>query len=159
MHSVCEPRRFDHCLGSSLCAKADPLCCDLPRHLRAGESHLGDRTATPLYDLVERNGTRDCGRCNPLHGGDALISTAALLVGGILARLRGWHLFGTRMLATVIALGIGYTILSEWLNVGIWRTWSYSSAMPVLPWLGTGLSPVLVVPGIALSITFRWGRS
>jgi hypothetical protein len=95
-------------------------------------------------------------------GGDVLISTAAVWVGGILARLRGWHLFGARMLATVIALGIAYTILSEWLNVGIWRSWSYSSAMPVLPWLGTGLSPVLqwlVVPGIALGITFRWGPS
>ena len=93
-------------------------------------------------------------------GGDVLISTATILVAGILAQLRGWHLFGARMLATVIALGIAYTILSEWLNVGIWRSWSYSSAMPVLPWLGTGLSPVLqwlVVPGVALSITFRRG--
>ena len=92
-------------------------------------------------------------------GGDVLISTATLLMGGILAGLRGWHLFGSRMLVTVIGLGVAYTTLSEGLNVGIWRSWSYSSAMPVSPWLGIGLSPVLqwlVVPVIALGITFGW---
>jgi len=48
------------------------------------------------------------------------------------------------------------TILSEWLNVEIRRTWSYAAAMPVVPWLGTGLAPLLqwlVVPSLAFAIT------
>ena len=74
-------------------------------------------------------------------GGDVLITTATLLTAGILARLRGWHPFGSRMVLTAIGLGVTYTIMSEWLNVAVWHSWSYSSSMPVLPWLGTGLSP------------------
>ena len=88
-------------------------------------------------------------------GGDVVISTATLLIAAIMARLCGWHLFGWRMVASAIVLGVAYTILSEWLNVEVWRSWSYSSAMPVLPWLGTGLSPLLqwlVVPAAAFAI-------
>jgi hypothetical protein len=91
-------------------------------------------------------------------GGDVLISTVTLLIAAIVTWLCGWHLFGARMAATAIVLGIAYTIMSEWLNVAVWHSWSYSSAMPVLPWLGTGLSPLfqwLVVPALAFAITSR----
>ena len=57
-----------------------------------------------------------------------------------------------------IVLGIGYTIFSEWLNVEVRRSWAYSSAMPVLPWLGTGLAPVLqwiFVPGFGFAMAAR----
>ena len=60
------------------------------------------------------------------------------------------------MVFTAIVLGAGYTIFSEWLNVQIRRSWSYTAAMPVLPFLGTGLTPLfqwLVVPGLALAVT------
>ena len=127
----------------------------------AAIGHLAWEAAQlPLYTLWSTGTSRAIGfalvHCT---GGDVLISTATLLMGGILAGLRGWHLFGSRMLVTVIGLGVAYTTLSEGLNVGIWRSWSYSSAMPVSPWLGIGLSPVLqwlVVPVIALGITFGW---
>jgi hypothetical protein len=59
------------------------------------------------------------------------------------------------MVFTAIILGAAYTILSEWLNVEIWRSWSYTAAMPVLPLFGTGLTPLLqwrVVPGLAFAI-------
>ena len=51
--------------------------------------------------------------------------------------------------------GAAYTIFSEWPNVEIRRSWSYTTAMLVLPWLGTGLMPLLqwlIVPGLALAI-------
>ena len=60
------------------------------------------------------------------------------------------------MALAAILLGASYTILSEWLNVEIRRTWSYAAAMPVVPWLGTGLAPLLqwlVVPSLAFAIT------
>ena len=91
-------------------------------------------------------------------GGDVLIAAATLLIAVLFARLLGWHPFGHAMATTAIVLGIAYTILSEWLNVEVWRTWSYSSAMPVLPWLGTGLAPVsqwVVVPGLAFEVSSR----
>jgi len=59
------------------------------------------------------------------------------------------------MVFTAIGLGVAYTIFSEWLNVEIRRSWSYTAAMPVLPWLGTGLTPLLqwvIVPGLALGV-------
>jgi hypothetical protein len=58
------------------------------------------------------------------------------------------------MADTAILFGLGYTIMSEWLNTAVWVSWSYSSVMPVLPWLGTGLSPLLqwlVVPALAFA--------
>ena len=63
------------------------------------------------------------------------------------------------MLTAAIMIGITYTVFSEWLNVEVRRSWSYSPAMPVLPWLGAGLSPILqwlVVPGVAATLTFGW---
>ena len=72
-----------------------------------------------------------------------------------LARRFRWPPFGRRMVFTAIVLGTAYTIFSEWLNVAIRGTWSYTVAMPVLPWLGTGLTPLLqwlIVPGLALAI-------
>jgi len=59
------------------------------------------------------------------------------------------------MVFTAIVLGAGYTIFSEWLNVEIRRTWSYTAAMPVVPFIGTGLTPLLqwlIVPSLALAI-------
>jgi hypothetical protein len=88
--------------------------------------------------------------------GDVLIATATLLLAALFAWLLGWRPFGYPMAATATALGIAYTILSEWLNVAVWHTWSYSPAMPVPPWLGTGLAPTLqwlVVPASAFAIS------
>ena len=81
----------------------------------------------------------------------------------MLARHWRWPAFGWRMALAAILLGAGYTILSEWLNVEIRRTWSYAAAMPLVPWLGTGVAPLaqwLVVPGLAFAITAqRCGRA
>jgi hypothetical protein len=91
-------------------------------------------------------------------GGDVLITTSTLLIAALLARLCGWRPFGCRMILAAVVLGIGYTIFSEWLNVEVRRSWSYASMMPTLPWLGTGLAPVLqwlVVPAVAFGIAAR----
>ena len=85
-----------------------------------------------------------------------MIATATLLFATLFACLLGWRPFGYPMAATATVLGIAYTILSEWLNVAVWHTWSYSPAMPVLPWLSTGLAPTLqwlVVPASAFAIS------
>ena len=65
------------------------------------------------------------------------------------------------MVCTAILLGAAYTVFSEWLNINIRRSWSYTDAMPVLPLLGTGLTPLLqwvVVPGLAFATVMGWER-
>ena len=111
----------------------------------------------PLY-TIWWTGTRREIAVAVIHctGGDIVISAAALLIGGLSARILGWKWFGPRMMLTTVVLGVTYTVFSEGLNVEVWRNWSYSSAMPVLPWLGTGFAPVLqwlVVPGLAFAIS------
>jgi len=89
-------------------------------------------------------------------GGDVLITTATFAAAVALARHFHWPPFGWPMVFTAIILGAGYTIFSEWLNVEIRRTWSYTASMPVVPFLGTGLTPLLqwlIVPGLALAVT------
>src|SRR3546814_13954449 len=51
--------------------------------------------------------------------------------------------------ALAILGGLAYTIFSEWLNTEIRGSWAYTDAMPQLPLVGSGLSPLaqwIVVP-------------
>jgi hypothetical protein len=87
--------------------------------------------------------------------GDFLIAAitlilAVLLTGHDWPRQNFWRVAGSAAL-----FGIAYTICSEWWNVEVRGTWAYAMAMPRLPWIGTGLSPLaqwIVVPiaGFAL---------
>ena len=89
--------------------------------------------------------------------GDVLIAFFAL-TGGILLTGGGWPARAYwRTAAVTIVLGLAYTVFSEWFNVTVRGSWAYAAAMPRVPPLGTGLSPLLqwiVVPVIA----FVWAR-
>jgi hypothetical protein len=89
--------------------------------------------------------------------GDALIAFFALAVGVLLAG-GGWPRRAYwRTAAIAITLGFAYTVFSEWLNVTVRGSWAYAAAMPRVPPLGTGLSPLLqwiIVPIAA----FVWAR-
>ena len=153
---------------------APPVCEDAARPILpwlalaiglAAIGHLAWEAAQlPLYTLWSTGTPRAIGfaliHCT---GGDVLITAATFSAAALLARHRRWPAFGWRMALAAILLGAGYTILSEWLNVEIRRTWSYTAAMPVLPFLGTGLTPLLqwlVVPSLAFAITAqRYGRA
>lgn len=71
---------------------------------------------------------------------------------------RCWPSHGcARVAAVAIVLGVAYTVFSEWLNVAVRESWAYAPAMPRVPPLGTGLSPLLqwiIVPLAA----FTWAR-
>jgi hypothetical protein len=110
----------------------------------------------PLYTLSQTARPREIVTAL-IHctGGDILITAITLAVAAALARLFRWRAFGWRMVSTAIMLGAAYTVFSEWLNVDIRRSWSYTAAMPVLPLFGTGLTPLLqwlVIPGLAFAI-------
>lgn len=86
--------------------------------------------------------------------GDGMIGAFSLTVALVLLGARQWPARGAAGVAVVAtAVGLGYTVFSEWLNVEIREAWTYAEAMPRLPLLGTGLAPVLqwlVLPPLAL---------
>lgn len=87
-------------------------------------------------------------------GGDAMIAGFALVSALILFGRPAWPNRATAAVyAASLVLGIGYTIYSEWLNTSVRASWAYSELMPILPVLGTGVSPLLqwlVVPTLAM---------
>lgn len=90
--------------------------------------------------------------------GDALIASVSLLGALLLVAGARWPAEQyLAVAATAITAGAAYTIFSEWHNTQVENNWSYSSLMPKLPGIGTGISPLLqwfVVPIAA----FAWAR-
>ena len=110
----------------------------------------------PLY-TIWRTGTAREISFAVLHctAGDLMIASLALLVSLILAGNSAWP--AERFLpvmVTTLGIGVGYTIYSEWLNTVVRKTWAYSDLMPIVPWIGTGLSPLLqwlIVPALVFA--------
>ncbi len=117
----------------------------------------------PLY-TIWREGTLREQAFAVLHctGGDLLIAASALSLALVLAGNPRWPQRGfVQVAALTILLATGYTVFSEWLNVVVRASWQYSALMPVLPGLGTGVSPLLqwaIVPWIALWCARRAAR-
>lgn len=86
--------------------------------------------------------------------GDLMIAGLTLLIALAMLGTPNWPRCGTRAVwLLLLVLGVGYTIYSEWLNVSVRGSWNYAELMPVIPILGTGLTPLLqwiVVPTVAL---------
>ena len=82
--------------------------------------------------------------------GDLMIAGLSLLAAFAVVGSADWPRFGARPVWLITLLfGVGYTVYSEWLNVNVRGSWAYSSWMPTLPIVGTGVAPVLqwlVVP-------------
>ena len=111
----------------------------------------------PLYTLWETGSPGEIAFA-AIHctGGDILIAMSALLAALFLLGSSQWPTTGYRRvgLATIL-IGLGYTVLSEWLNIEVREAWSYRDLMPVIPVIDAGLSPIaqwIVLPIIA----FRW---
>ncbi len=116
----------------------------------------------PLYTLWRTGTTREIAFA-VLHctAGDIMIAALALVAALVLVGAADWpRSRGLQVTLVMLAIGIGYTIYSEWLNTVMRQGWAYTSAMPRLPWIGTGLSPLLqwvVVPLVAMWLTgSRW---
>jgi len=94
--------------------------------------------------------------------GDVLIGLATLAIALFVTRagpIAAWRVGAIGAVATVLA--VGYTVYSEWVNVEIRGSWSYSELMPRLRVIGTGLAPLaqwIVIPGLALAISLRLHR-
>jgi len=93
--------------------------------------------------------------------GDGLIALSALTLGLVIVASHGWPTDRFWPVASLaLAIGITYTVFSEWLNVVVRGAWAYSEWMPIIS-IGdvrVGLSPLLqwiVVPTAALAIARR----
>lgn len=88
--------------------------------------------------------------------GDVMIAALSLLAALSLVAQPNWPRSSTsRVYFLSLSAGVAYTIYSEWLNTSVRSSWAYSEWMPVLPLLGTGLSPLmqwLIVPTLAHGI-------
>jgi hypothetical protein len=113
----------------------------------------------PLYTIWETGTSREIVFA-AIHctGGDVLIALSTLLTALLLFGTNRWPGFRYRRVAlATMALGLGYTVASEWLNIEIRQTWGYRDWMPVIPVINAGLSPVaqwIVLPALA----FWWAR-
>ena len=114
----------------------------------------------PLY-TIWREGTARTMAVAVLHctAGDLLIAAATPLLS-LMILGHGWPMRTAAVCgvaaATTVA-GVGYTVFSEWLNIVVRQSWAYSDLMPVIPGLGTGVSPVaqwIVIPAAG----FWWAR-
>jgi hypothetical protein len=90
--------------------------------------------------------------------GDVLIALTSLAAAVVIAGDRAWPSRGfVRVALLTLTIGLGYTVFSEYRDIEVLHTWTYSELMPRLPPLGTGLSPALqwiVIPTAA----FIWAR-
>jgi hypothetical protein len=86
-------------------------------------------------------------------GGDILIAISALVAALVLFGTGQWPERGyPGVAAATIAIGVGYTILSEWLNIEVREAWAYRDLMPVIPVVEVGLTPIaqwIVLPSLA----------
>jgi hypothetical protein len=114
----------------------------------------------PLYTIWQ-TGTPSQKAFAAIHcaGGDFLIATTALVLALMTVGHRDWPISHfNRVAAVAITLGLGYAAFSEWLNVSVRGTWTYSALMPVLSLAGwkVGLSPLLqwsIVPTVCFVVT------
>lgn len=82
-----------------------------------------------------------CGRATL---GDVVITLIAFWAVATSVHTRAWVLRPTAgQLTGFVAVGILITVLMEWLATQFLQRWTYADAMPVIPLLGVGLSPLL----------------
>jgi hypothetical protein len=78
--------------------------------------------------------------------GDVLIGGLALLLALIVLRERQLAYWRWRSVAALTVLfGLAYTVFSEWMNITVLRSWTYSDRMPTLAFgeFAIGVSPLL----------------
>lgn len=99
----------------------------------------------PFYQLPSEFSYFDMIReCTLATIGDAAISLIALWVVAAIAKSRQWFRQPSRwQLTSFIFVGVIITVVLEALATGVLQRWEYAAFMPTLPFLGTGLLPLL----------------
>jgi hypothetical protein len=168
MAGIGDPVRLSDAPAPAVASLRTASVPDWPRALRVylGVIALGDlaweAAHLPLY-TIWRTGTPGEKAFAVVHctGGDLLIALTCLALALVLAGEPTWPVRTHRRVAALtIVFGVAYTAFSEWLNTTVRKTWAYSDLMPVVPIVGTGLSPLLqwvAVPWLALHLARQAG--
>jgi len=126
----------------------------------AGASLVWEAAQLPLY-TIWRQGTPSEIAFAVVHctGGDILIALTALMASLVLVGSQAWPAEGLwRVGALTIASGLSYTIFSEWLNTEIRGSWAYADAMPTVPLIGSGVTPLVQWIVIPLAAFWWFGK-
>ncbi len=125
------------------------LALSLPLHL------TWETVQLPLYTLW-KNPDKGAIAYAVVHctAGDLMIAACTLLLGWVAAGMLHSQRDSPRFMVIVtIALGVLYTIVSEWNNTGVLRSWTYSALMPQV--FGIGVSPIaqwIVIPALLFAV-------
>jgi len=99
--------------------------------------------------------------CTRAAVGDVVILLVAFWIIALTARSRSWIIQPTTIQVTgFIAIGIVITVVVEAIAIHVLNRWQYATAMPTLPILGTGITPILqwlIIPPIIVSLMLRRG--
>lgn len=110
----------------------------------------------PLYSLWHETGPATI-IFSVLHCtlGDVVIASLALFGSVLILGNSSWPSERyTRVGVAAVLIGVAYTGFSEWLNVFVRKSWAYSGAMPLIPVVGIGISPLLqwvMIPSAVLA--------
>lgn len=92
-------------------------------------------------------------------GGDLAIASTVLVAALAQVGRHNWPSNSAGSVAAlVLTFGGGYTGWSEYSNAILKQTWTYTSSMPLVPWLGIGVTPLLqwlIIPVLALRAASR----
>ena len=109
----------------------------------------------PLYTLWRAGSAAEIAYA-VMHctAGDIVIAATAVVLALAAVGSGDWPRRGFASVWVVcVLLGVGYTVYSEHINTAVRGVWAYSALMPVVPWIGTGVAPLLqwlVIPTAAL---------
>ncbi len=92
--------------------------------------------------------------CTRATFGDVGIAVVAFWAVSLSEGTRSWTINPSRSnVISFILVGVVITVLFEWLATGVLNRWAYVESMPTLPFLGTGLLPLvqwIVIPPLIL---------
>jgi hypothetical protein len=93
--------------------------------------------------------------CAKATVGDANIALAAYLAASVWRRSLTWmYPLSVGALIIYFVTGLVITVAFEYVATEVTGRWAYEEAMPTLPWVGTGILPILqwiVIPAVALA--------
>lgn len=139
-------------------ATADDWRIVLRRYLifAAAANLVWETAHLPLYTIWASGSVRELAFAVAHCGGGDVLLAMSSLVSALLLVGAGWPASAVahnRVAALTVTLAVAATVIIEWLNVVVRQSWAYSDLMPVLPVIGTGLSPVaqwVVIPLVGL---------
>jgi hypothetical protein len=97
--------------------------------------------------------------CTQAALGDVVIALTAYWAVAVWHRRRDWlRGYGAKECLGFVLVGVGITVALEWYATLVSQRWEYAPLMPRVPWLGTGLSPLLqwlILPPLMLWMSRR----